>query len=142
MAQIDGGGGGGGGELTSTSGGDGSTFLDMAKGVSPDEASRRSVAAVILALGSGFALIADTILGGIANLGTVFIEIRNFLASLFVGPQNIVLTSAEASAVASAEFGIFSFIVGVGIIIGAFLLWDRSNVELPVLDRINFRGRD
>jgi hypothetical protein len=120
----------------------GMKFLEEAKGVNPTDASRRGISGVILAFFAGLAFIVETFLGGIASLGAVFDDIRAFLSGLFTGPLEILQVSAEASAIATQQFGILAFVVGVGIIIAAFRLWDASNVELPIVDRFNFRGRD
>jgi hypothetical protein len=117
-------------------------FLESARGLNPTEAGRRGIVAVIFAFFGGLAVIVETFLGGIASLGAVFDDIRAFLSGLFTGPLEILNVSAGVSAAATQQFGILAFIVGVGVIIAAFMLWDASDVELPIVDRFNFRGRD
>lgn len=139
MAIIDDGGGGGGG----SSDDDGLRFLEAATGIDPTQATRRGISGVLLAFFGGLALIINTFFAGVADFVVGVVDrIGTFVGALFSGPQEILEISGQASALATQQFGIAAFPVGVVIVIIAFTIWDASDVELPFLDRFNFRGRD
>lgn len=113
--------------------GDGWRFLERAEGVGPTQALRESISAGILAFGAGLAGLIATMFDALGRIREVFDAAWTFMAALLMEPIIILEYGARASAIATQDFGLFGFAVGVGAIIAGFWLWEASGLGIPIV---------
>lgn len=117
--------------------------FDRAEGSSPAEAAETGISAIIFQFFAGISVVLAAAFDGIADLFDTLAAVRDTLITIITSPTPILTATAEFSAFSLTQgdwafFGPFTWVVGVGVVAGGFLVWDALDPDLPFIQRLMF----
>ena len=126
----------------------GDDYLSRASGMSPAEAVENGISGVFLAIFGGIIMLVSTLFERVGDFFEIISASRDFFISLLTSPIAVIeagvsqtvysLTAGEGS-----FFGPFTLPVAVGVVALSWMVWNRLDPEIPIVDDIlPWRGQN
>jgi hypothetical protein len=119
----------------------GDDYLSMAEGTSPAEAVQRGLSGVALALFGGVIMLLSTAFEKIGDFLEIISASRDFFVALLTSPIAVIEAGVQQTifsltAGAWAFFGPLTLPVAVGTVAVSWMVWNRLDPEIPIVDDI------
>lgn len=112
-------------------------WLEEARGEGPTSATRRGIASVILSVFGGAATLVATLFDSIGEVVGLLGDLRDFGSELiFDGPSLILRRGAEITGSELQALGLFAFVGAVAMVALAWMIWNRLDPEIPLIDQL------
>jgi hypothetical protein len=118
---------------------DGSDYLSMADETSPADAVRQGISGVFLALFGGIIMLLSTAFDRLGDFLDIIAASRDFFRALLTSPIAVIdagvsQTIYSLTAGEWAFFGPFTLPVAVGTVALSWMVWNRLDPEIPIVD--------
>jgi hypothetical protein len=117
----------------------GDDYLSMADGTSPADAVRQGISGVFLALFGGIIMLLSTAFEKIGDFLEIISASRDLLVALLTSPIAVIeagvsQTIYSLTAGDWAFFGPLTLAVAVGSVAVSWMVWNRLDPEIPIVD--------